>query len=294
MHGCGVTDAMLRGDPGTRRGSKVIVEEGDVHQRRAVAALVALLVVVSGCERPIQQEPPVLPDAMSALGDSITAASVPAYDRISPRNPTLSWATGTDVDSHFARLVALHPPLEGRTTNHAVPGARISNAAAQAEKAVADGADYVTFLFGANDVCTMTPVDRFESDLRRALGILTRGLPEAQILVVSIPDLARVRELFADDRRVRTIWDRTRICPPVLDSDATEEELAASLQRREEFNRLLAAVCDEHANCRHDGGAVAARSFGRGEVSPVDGFHPSVEGQRRLAEVTWDAWVDGS
>ncbi|MGH3442764.1 MAG: SGNH/GDSL hydrolase family protein [Nitriliruptorales bacterium] len=266
-----------------------------MRQRRAVAALAVVLVVASGCERASGPEPPVLPDAMSALGDSITAASVPAFDKLSPWNPALSWATGGEaVGGHFARLVRLHPPLEGRASNHAVPGARISSAPAQAEKAVADGADYVTFLFGANDVCTLTPVDRFEADLRRALGVLARALPESEVFVVSIPDLARVRELYADDQRVRTIWDRTRICPPVLDSDATDEELAASLARWEDFNRLLAEVCEEHANCRHDRGAVAARTFGREEVSPVDGFHPSVEGQRRLAEVTWEAWLGRS
>lgn len=264
-----------------------------MRHRRSVAGLVVSLLVVSGCGGQDKPQPPVLPDVMAAIGDSITTAAVPGFDRLAARNDDVSWATGGEaVRSHSARLIDLHPPLEGRVTNHAVPGARMSDAPAQAERAVADGAEYVTFLFGANDVCAMTPVAAFEADLRRALGRLADGPPDAEVFVVTIPDIGRLRDLFGGDPRAQAIWDRAGICRPVLGSAVSDEERQAAAARREEFNRLLQDVCDGHANCRHDGGAVAGRAFGRDEVSPVDRFHPSVEGQRRLAEITWRAWLD--
>ena len=40
---------------------------------------------------------------------------------------------------------------------------------------------------------------------------------------------------------------------------------------------------------RFDGGAVSNYAFTRVDISPVDFFHPSTDGQMHIAEVTWAA-----
>src|SRR5690606_41554989 len=67
---------------------------------------------------------------------------------------------------------------------------------------------------------------------------------------------------------------------------------AAAVQRREavrerveDYNRVLAEVCAEDRRCRDDGGAVYEYRFGTRQLSRWDFFHPSVDGQARLAEI---------
>jgi hypothetical protein len=45
-------------------------------------------------------------------------------------------------------------------------------------------------------------------------------------------------------------------------------------------------------NCLFDGNAVFDYPFARKDVSRLDFFHPSREGQRVLAEITWQAGYD--
>jgi len=48
-------------------------------------------------------------------------------------------------------------------------------------------------------------------------------------------------------------------------------------------------VCTRFRNCRFDGGAVYREPFTMADISPVDYFHPSLEGQAKLAATTWAA-----
>ena len=50
--------------------------------------------------------------------------------------------------------------------------------------------------------------------------------------------------------------------------------------------------CALYVRCHFDGKAVFNYAFQRKDVSKVDYFHPSREGQRVLAAVTWDAGFD--
>lgn len=237
---------------------------------------------------------PAWPDTIAAIGDSITTAAVPDLDHLSADNPELSWATGSAaVGSHRARIEERHPGVAAH--NVAVAGARIAGARAQADRAVTTGADYVLFLLGSNDLCATDPPSPggFEREVGTALGRLHDGLPDAYVFVVSIPDVVHLRELFDGNVRARTAWQRTGACPAVLGSGLSHSELAAVRDRHAAYNRALADVCDRHARCRHDAGRVAQHRFSRGEVSRADFFHPSVDGQRRLAELTWRAAFTG-
>jgi len=78
-----------------------------------------------------------------------------------------------------------------------VSGAQVADLASQAEAAVLMRPDYVTVLIGANDACAadeaaMTPVAEYTEAFDSALDILVQGLPDARILVLSVPDLGRL------------------------------------------------------------------------------------------------------
>ena len=143
---------------------------------------------------------PPRPRVMAALGDSITrgfAACGRGGDCVET-----SWATGTaeGLHSHWQRL-----DVGTRGGNHslAVSGARVAGLAAQVRGAVRLRAEYVTVLIGANDVCAgneaaMTSVDEFTDAFDAAIDTLVRELPDARVLVLSIPDLARLWEVGKD------------------------------------------------------------------------------------------------
>ena len=241
------------------------------------------------------------PTRIAALGDSITRA----YGSCNGGGecPQFSWATGTDrnVASHFARLAVDGGRPEVR--NLAVSGATVSGLATQARQAVALRADYVTVLIGGNDACAyseeaMTPPRRFADSFAEAIATLTEGLPDARILVLSIPDLHRLWEVGKDDPRVVETWNRMGTCRAML---ANPTSTAAEDRRRRTrvrdrvsaYNEVMAALCSRHDQCRWDGNAVFEHRFGLEAVSPRDYWHPSVEGQRRLAEVSWKAGFFG-
>src|SRR5215510_758230 len=123
--------------------------------RRWVLGLVALALLALACKTPASggtpgpgKPPPGpvkgFPSSMVALGDSITAGYGSCFAPTAcPRN---SWATGegTQVRSHYRKLLALNPQLKGHATNLAKPGATIADLPAQASTAIAVPVDYVT------------------------------------------------------------------------------------------------------------------------------------------------------
>jgi hypothetical protein len=74
-------------------------------------------------------------------------------------------------------------------------------------------------------------------------------------------------------------------------STATAEEARRQRVRERivDYNDVLADVCAAHARCHFDGNAVFDYPFQPKDVSTRDYFHPSREGQRVLAEVSWNA-----
>ncbi len=231
---------------------------------------------------------------MAALGDSMTRAY--AVCGGFGDCPEASWATGDrgGLDSHAQRL-----GLEGDAArNLAVSGATVSDLPEQARRAVEARVDYVTVLIGANDACApdeaaMTPVAGFGRDFDAAMDILARGLPEATVLVVSVPDLLRLWAVGKDDPQVLARWD-AGVCQSMLADAGSEAEDARDRRDRvrrrvSDYNAAMDRSCRRHPRCRTDGGAVFAYDFSLGMVSELDYWHPSEEGQRTLAEVTWRA-----
>jgi lysophospholipase L1-like esterase len=266
--------------------------------RRLVTALVLAVSLVGVGAAPTEARTNGLPDSMAAIGDSITTAANTSFFDLGGSNPERSWSTGDDsgdiVLSHYERLLAANPTIAGRNLNDAAPGAKMRDAAGQAQRAVSQGVEYVTFLMGGNDVCTsskhtMTSVRDFRQQFRAAMDALATGLPEADVLVASIPDVHHLWELYHTDPLAQWVWGTFGICQSMLSASNTDADRAFVQRRNIAFNAVLRDVCAEYVRCRYDGGAVFDYQFTRSDISPVDFFHPSTVGQMHIAEVTWAA-----
>ena len=153
-----------------------------------------------------------MPDSAAAIGDSITRATNACC--YYGDHPSHSWSTGYNpfgpVNSHYERLIARNPAIWGNAYNDARAGAKMRDADDQATLAVSQGAQYVTILMGANDVCTssrstMTSVANFRSQFQAAMQILATEMPDRRIFVASIPNIRRLWWLFHDDPVARFV-----------------------------------------------------------------------------------------
>jgi lysophospholipase L1-like esterase len=237
------------------------------------------------------------PSSVAAVGDSITRG----FDACAVLSdcPEVSWATGSSaqVDSLAVRLLGRAKAAE-RSWNYAVTGARMADLPEQMEQAVSRGPQLVTVMVGANDACrasasAMTPVADFRADFEQALRTLRTALPKTQVYVASVPNLKRLWSEGRTNPLGKQVW-KLGICPSMLgDADALD---AASTQRRaavqsrvEAYNQVLKDVCAKDRRCRFDGNAVFDYRFGPAQLSPWDWFHPSRNGQARLAEIAYRA-----
>lgn len=134
----------------------------------------------------------------------------------------------------------------------------------------------------------------FRAQVEQALATVTGGSPDALVYVVSIPDVYRLWSILHDDPNARLAWRLTGFCKSMLaNPGSTAPADEARRQRVRErivaYNDVLESVCTLHVTCRFDGNAVFDYPFKPRHVSTRDYFHPCLEGQRALAEVTWDA-----
>ncbi|MEU6040923.1 SGNH/GDSL hydrolase family protein [Actinomadura sp. NPDC047616] len=268
--------------------------------RRSLLFLLALPATISALVLGLLSVPAwaaPIPDRIASLGDSITRGFNACGWYVDC--PSRSWSTGstTAVNSHYLRLRAQNASLAAY--NDAATGAKVAALNGQAQTAVSQGADYVTILIGANDVCTgsestMTSVADFETRFRAAMTTLRNGLPDAQIFVASIPDIRRLWQVGKDNGTARTAWSAFGICQSMLANPTSTA--AADVARRDRvrqrniaFNTVLADVCGQYANCRFDGNAVFNYPFALSHVSGWDYFHPNESGQAVLAAETYKA-----
>ncbi|MFD7991987.1 SGNH/GDSL hydrolase family protein [Streptomyces mexicanus] len=285
------------------------------HRLRAAHAAVAVAVLAAaGCDaaghtasgrqdsgargdRPATSAPAwdTSPDSVAAVGDSITRG----FDTCTVLSdcPQSSWATGTDasVDSLAMRLLGASQ-VTRRSWNHAVTGARMSDLKGQITRAAVHKPELVAVMVGANDACRdttaqMTSVADFRSQFQGAMDTLRRKLPAAEVYVASVPNLKRLWSEGRSNPLGKQIW-KLGICPSMLgDADALD---AVADRRRQTvqdrvvaYNKVLKEVCAKDLRCRFDDNAVYDYRFGTGQLSRWDWFHPSRDGQAKLAEIAY-------
>lgn len=264
--------------------------------RIAGGVIVTVAVLLSVLMAPKAEAAVRAPNSIASLGDSITRANDVCcwYGD----HPAQSWSTGDfpydGIASHYERLAAAHPTIIGHAYNDAVSGARARDLASQVAKAVAQKAQYVTILIGANDLCTssvstMTSTGDFGSLVSAALADLHQQLPKTHIFVSSIPNLYQLWSILHTNPLAQFVWSTAHICQSMLASANTEDQRQQVVARELEFNEILAGACGQYANCRWDGNTTYNYAFSTGQVSTLDFFHPSLSGQAALAQVTWAA-----
>lgn len=285
-------------------------------QGRAVAASCAGLLVaalaLTGCGSPdspgpdrtktrTSQAPPPKPvwdrspASIAAVGDSITRG----FDAcgILSDCPEASWATGTDdgVRSLAMRLLGA-PGVADRSWNYARSGAAVGELPAQMAQAAGHRPDLVTVMMGANDACKddaelMTPVAEFRTSFEESMRRLRADAPKTQVYVASVPDLKRLWSEGKDNPLGRQIW-KLGICASMLgdsqDMGAAATERRSTVQARVvAYNEVLKDVCAKDLRCRYDGGAVFDFRFTGDQLSTWDWFHPSKNGQGKLADIAY-------
>ena len=236
------------------------------------------------------------PNAMAALGDSITTAyNTGGFFTDAKQN---SWSTGTttSVNSLYNRILAQNPAISGKNFNYAVSGKKMVDLNGQAGL-LPSTVEYVTILMGANDLCTtstsnMTSVANFTAQFSTALATIAQKAPNAKIYVISIPNVYNLWSVLKDNRSARSTWALFRICQSLL-ANPTSTTYDPSRQlvkdRNVAFNAALASVCAQNANCRFDNNAVFNTPFLASDVSTRDYFHPNLTGQAKLAATAWGA-----
>jgi lysophospholipase L1-like esterase len=238
---------------------------------------------------------PPLPDSIAAIGDSITqAVDVCCFYGNWPGH---SWSTGhvpfDGIASHYERIRAQNPAIRGHRWNNAVSGAQMADAPGQARTTVGQGAEYVTILMGANDLCgwdgTLTPTATFRAQFTETLDILRTGLPASHVFVASIPNLYQLWSILRTNPVAQTVWQAAGICPSMLNFFNSPADRQAVIDREAELNQVLEDVCATWSNCRFDDYLTFNYDFTRSMVSKLDYFHPSLSGQATLAALTWRA-----
>lgn len=263
-----------------------------------VAATVATVLVVAGLAAPASAAPP---SSMASMGDSITRAFNACGFFFDCTSRSFSTGSSSSVNSHYLRIRAINPAINGQNFNHAQSGARADDMPGQAQSVVnRGGVQYVTILIGANDACTssessMTPVSTFRGHIDTALATLKSGLPTARVLLISIPDIRRLWEIGRNSSSARSAWSLFGICQsmlanPTSTAQADVDRRNRVRQRVVDFNGQLAAACTAYGpNCKFDGNVVFNFPFVLSQVSTWDYFHPNTSGQAVLASVSYAA-----
>ncbi|MEV6552486.1 SGNH/GDSL hydrolase family protein [Streptomyces sp. NPDC051597] len=298
---------MDQGTPPTRRS-----RTGRGRTAPAAALTALALAVTAGCTSsgaPVEHRPGTArkpsptpsspwnprPASIAAVGDSITRG----FDAcmVLADCPEASWATGSDAGVRSLASRLLGPAsAAARSWNYARTGARMSDLPAQLTRAAAHRPELVTVMVGGNDACRdsvdgMTSVADFRSGFERSLRQLRAGLPKTQVYVSSVPDLKRLWSQGRGNALGKQIW-KLGICQSMLgDADdlgpAAAERRDAVYARVVAYNKALKEVCAKDRYCRYDGGAVFDYRFTGEQLSHWDWFHPSKDGQGRLAEIAY-------
>jgi lysophospholipase L1-like esterase len=227
-----------------------------------------------------------VPTHMATVGDSLSSGFACTGGAL-----VCSWATGTAIQSHATRINALRSGLQ--VLNVASPGAPVAGFAWQAAAVIEEqpDTDYVTVLFGGNDVCYPpdgeTSPTVFRQQFRDGLSRLRDGLPGVRILVVSIPDFSSIQLALLAAGRSWTFCDR------YFDNPTSEDP--ADVQRREEvlselrtFNTIMVDECALVEGCKSDELALFRHQWTAEEIAG-DGIHFSDEGEKVVSAISWDA-----
>lgn len=253
-----------------------------------------------------------LPGSVAVLGDSISAGTgadgggqggLPGSER-----PENSWATGgsAGLNSVWQRTVAISDGPVDRF-NLSENGRRSRDILGQVQGSPED-IGQILIQIGGNDLCRptvqeMTPVEEYRDNIDQALAWIDENRPDALVQINAVPDIFRLWELRRSNFLAIILWGtgiipcQSLLASPTSTSSANMARRAQVRERGLEYNDELRDACEAYVRCRYDDDATWLFSndptqFVSGDVSSQDYFHPSFQGQQKLAGVSWDAGFD--
>jgi lysophospholipase L1-like esterase len=282
----------------------------------AFLLILTLALICSLATSAYAKDPQLVPRRLASTGDSISAGiDVEYYGQ----NANASWVNGyygfwewlfgyTNVKSHNQRITANWGSSGRANYMDAVSGADMFNFPGQTSQAVSQSAYYVTAFMGHNDICQNTfaeiPTDAvFEANFRAGMNNLRNGLPHgATIYVLGIVDIKNLYEVAKDKYALgivdcEVLWATTLLgwfpCGTMLNPLLTEADRLYTRSRIIGYNNILSSVTAEfNANDAHHyyyyTNLPFVYPFTESDVSSLDCFHPSGQGQKNLSRESWN------
>ena len=253
------------------------------------------------------------PLRLYSVGDSITTA----FDAWAPAdNPAVSWVNGfhglleqllgvPDISSHNQRITQAYGSAGRANVTAAQNGARWDDALAQAQGVVAEQPDYVTIALGGNDVCRDTiaelpAVSEIQGHVESTLDFLDLQLPAgATVVVVGIPDIKRLRDVALQEKGplgidCQALWATTVLgfpCGSMLSPALSEADRAfvqsVNFAYNDAIRDSVAARNGASRRAYYHFIDIEGLPFDGDDISSLDCFHPSAQGQALLAAETW-------
>ena len=236
------------------------------------------------------------PDSIAVIGDSISAGTgtsgIPASEQ--PQN---SWATGTNNNSLYQRILAINPAISGKNQNVASNGEDMTDALAMSNR-VNLNTGLITIQLGGNDLCKsnvsqMTPVETYRSEFVAALNAIKSRNPNALIQVSSVPDIFNLWYVRGAPGSVngrespsagtaRTFWNlglipcQSLVASPTSTSAADNDRRNQVRSRDIALNQVLKQECVAVLRCRFDEFATFDFSSNRSDPGNLLGINRSV------------------
>lgn len=283
----------------------------------AVLLVLTLALVFALTATAYAKDPQLVPRRLASTGDSISAGiDVEYYGQ----NANASWVNGyygfwewlfglTNVKSHNQRITANWGSWGRANYMDAVSGADMFDFPGQTAQAASQSSQYVTVFMGHNDVCQNHPWEIpsdavFEANFRAGMENLKNGLPAgATVYVLAIVDIRRLYEVGKDKKLLgiidcEVLWATTLLelfpCGTMLSPLNSEADRQYTRSRNIAFNNILEAVTAEYeANDPHHYYVFTPMpfyyAFVESDVSNLDCFHPSGQGQKTLSRESWNA-----
>jgi lysophospholipase L1-like esterase len=270
-------------------------------------AAICCVAVSAGALEP-GQRPPL---RLYSIGDSFTRA---ADANLPGDNVYASWVNGyrgtlqkllglPSVNSHNQRIDVLFGKNGRRNYTIAENGDSVKDMVGQAIPAANLDIDYATVMLGANDVCRSNVANlitdaEFEAHVRDGMVTLLNGLGSgATVLVLAIPNVKGVHD-FGQVKKALGIssceraWKLFGFCEAMLSENATELDRQYLQARNVGYNAILERLSGEMAASYPDKFVrYAPATFGlptaQSQLSDIDCFHASWQGQKATAELTW-------
>ncbi len=253
------------------------------------------------------------PLRLYSIGDSITTG----FDsHFIGDNPAVSWVNGfhgfleqllgvPDISSHNQRITASYGSAGRTNVMEAQNGGRWDDALGQAQGVLGEQPSYLTVALGGNDVCrnsisALPTVLEIEGHVRATLDFLDANLPGgASVVVVGIPDVKNLYEVALSEKGAlgidcQLIWQTTALgfpCGSMLSPTNSEADRLFVQAMNFAYNDAIQnVVIARNATSRrvyYRFIEIESVPFRGDDISSIDCFHPSVQGQALISAETW-------